>query len=160
MPACLSAKQGADSKVILRFFEHYLELIFIEKKDLKLHYTAEFEVLSFENGDVSLMQRLLRQRLQHLHLSAEMHLFNQIFFKSAQLEVLVHLFATFQSCLLKTGALLHLFTLHYRFVHITIIRRASLMLDMVSLSYYALQAATKGKTELRGRIFAVGKTND
>ncbi|OME64670.1 hypothetical protein BK120_34400, partial [Paenibacillus sp. FSL A5-0031] len=83
----------AVSKVILRFFEHYLELTFIEKKDLKLHYIVEFEVLSFEIGDVSLMQRLLRQRLQHLQLSAEMHLFNQIFFKSDQLEVLVHLFA-------------------------------------------------------------------
>ncbi|MGO4347633.1 hypothetical protein AB4Z45_19265 [Paenibacillus sp. MCAF9] len=106
------------------------------------------------------MQRLLRQRLQQLHLSAEMHLFNQIFFKSAQLEVFVHLFATFQSCLLKTGALLHLFTLHFWLAYITIIRRSSLMLDMVSLSYYALQAASKGKTELRERIFAVGKTND
>ncbi|MGO4185914.1 hypothetical protein AB4Z17_32790, partial [Paenibacillus sp. TAF43_2] len=48
----------------------------------------------------------------------------------------------------------------YRFAHITIIRRSSLMLDMVSLSYYALQAASKGETELRGKIFAVGKTND
>jgi len=47
-------KKGDVSKVILRFFEHYLELIFIEKKNLKLHYTVEFEVLSFENGDVPL----------------------------------------------------------------------------------------------------------
>ncbi|MGO4180542.1 hypothetical protein AB4Z45_04465 [Paenibacillus sp. MCAF9] len=77
------------------------------------------------------MRRLLRQRLQQLHLSTEMHLFNQIFFNSAQLEVFVHLFASFQSCLLKTGALLHLFTLHYRFTHITIIQHASQMLDMV-----------------------------
>lgn len=46
--------QEAVPNVILRFFELHLEAIFLEKKDLGLHFIVEVEVLLFGNWDVPL----------------------------------------------------------------------------------------------------------
>jgi hypothetical protein len=48
------SRSGLSPKSFGDFFAPHLEPVFLEKKDLRFHFTVKFEVLKFENRDVPL----------------------------------------------------------------------------------------------------------